>query len=346
MRLITLILRFGRFEFCWPQFICAATVALSKGDLPPFLHSLIRNMSNFHALAGMGAGLLSAICTLPYVISTLQHKTKPHRVTWWVLCTLEFVMLVNQLSAGGGSTIWLPLSAAIGHFILALLSIRYGEGRWSKFDVGLIAAALFSFVILTQFHSPLLALAWTISIDFLGFLPTLHKARRAPETESLSSWVLNFAGTCLNLFAVEQWSTSAAILPIYLFLGTGGVVFFLLMPYLRVLQPKPRLRRQIEQRLPRPISMGLFACRRLYNAAWKSIHSTPVYFWLYHYLIEEHYDFHYYGTRSTYRAYNKHRGYRLSDPLVTKPIAPIQNRLRRSGRFQVTQPEYNHSIEW
>jgi hypothetical protein len=299
-------------------------------------------MYNFHALAGMGAGLLSAICTLPYVVSTVQQKTKPHRVTWWVLCTLEFVMLVNQLSAGGGSTIWLPLSAAIGHFILALLSIRYGEGRWTKFDAGLIVAALFSFVILTQFNSPLLALGWTISIDFLGFLPTLHKARRAPETESLSSWIINFAGTSLNLLAVEQWSGSAAILPLYLFVGTGGVVFFLLAPYMRVVMPKSRLRRQLERRLPRSISVPLLAGRQLYNAAWRQLHRTPLYFWLYHYLIEAHGDFHYYGTRSSYRAYNKNRSYQFA-PI---PITAAPKRTRRSSRFQVTKPEYNHSIEW
>jgi hypothetical protein len=179
------------------------------------VHSSIRRMNNFHSFAGIAAGLLAGGCMVPYIYSTLKRQTKPHRVTWWVICTLDILMTVNQVLTDGGATIWLPLFAAIGHGALAILSIWHGEGRWSKFDVMLIAGALFSVVIWQKFNSPVFALGWNVIIDFLGFFPTLQKAYRAPKTESFSSWVLSFAGASLNMLAVEQWSGYAIVLPCY-----------------------------------------------------------------------------------------------------------------------------------
>jgi hypothetical protein len=304
-------------------------------------------MNNFHSIAGMASGVLVVVSMLPYILSTLQGKTKPHRVTWWVLCTLEFLMAANQFSLGGGDTIWLPLCAAIAHFTLALLSIRHGEGRWGRLDIILILSALFSIVIWRQFNSPLLALTWNIAIDFLGLLPTLRKARRAPETESLSSWVLSLFGTCLNLLAVEQWSWAAAILPLYYFFAAVLIVVFLLAPYLRVVQVKPRLRRRIERNLPQPMSGLIFTSRRIYHAIWARIHATPLFFWLYQVFVEERCDLNYFATRSSYRAYNKNRRYRHA-PGDYAPV-PVPQPVRRSlrhTRFHVTRPESNHSLEW
>ncbi len=239
-------------------------------------------MTNFHSVSGIAAGVLAVACMLPYIASTVKRQTQPHRVTWWVLCTLEFLMAGNQFLAGGGPTVWLPLCAAIGHCTLAILSIRYGEGRWGKLDVFLLMSALFSVVIWQQFNSPILALGWNLGVDFLGFLPTLRKARRAPETESLSSWVLSFFGTCLNLLAVEHWSGSTAILPLYLWAMNGLILLFLLAPNCRQMQ------------------------------------STPLYFWLYAVFVEERYDFNHFATRSSDRAHNKNRHYQYAPVTVAQ----------------------------
>ncbi len=298
-------------------------------------------MTNFHSVSGIAAGMLAVACMLPYIASTLKGQTKPHRVTWWVLCTLEFLMAGNQFLAGGGPTVWLPLFAAIGHCTLAILSIRYGEGRWGKLDVFLMISALFSVVIWQQFNSPILALGWNLSVDFLGFLPTLRKARRAPETESLPSWVLSFLGTCLNLLAVEHWSGSTAILPLYLWAMNGLILLFLLAPNFRQMQSQSRLRRRIERNLPRPIAIPLLTLRQMYNRVWASIHSTPLYFWLYAVFVEERYDFNHFATRSSYRAYNKNRHYQ------SVPVAVAQRRqVNRHSRYHVARPEYNHLTEW
>ncbi|MBE9032263.1 hypothetical protein IQ266_21215 [filamentous cyanobacterium LEGE 11480] len=293
-------------------------------------------MSNFQSFAGFSAGVVSIICVLPYIISTIQGKTKPHRVTWWVLSTIGFVLSANQYLAGGGNTIWMPLCAAIGQLGLALLSIRYGEGGWSTLDRICIVGACVSIAAWKIFHSPLLALGLSIMADFLGCLPTMQKSRRAPETENLTSWSLYLVGSVLNLFAVDQWNSVQMVLPSYIFMTDIIVVSLLLAPHLRILQAKSRMRRGVERYLPTVISMQLLALREFYNLMWHHIHTSELYFRLHFIFVEERYNFDRFATDGS-----THRRYYSYAP------TPLQNQTRRDrARRNAIQPESNHSLEW
>lgn len=290
-------------------------------------------MSSFQSTIGLVAGFLSIICVLPYIISTLQDKTKPHRITWWVLSLLGFMMALNQWLAGGGNTVWMPLCGAIGQMVLAILSIRHGEGGWGTLDRVCMMGVTTSGLILMCFQVPLLALLLNIGMDFLGFLPTLQKARRAPQTENLTCWSLYFLGSVLNLLAIDSWSSLEPILPLYLFFADGLIVIFLLGPYFRLLQAKPRLRRLINDYLPTPISLQVRLLRRIYNTMWHRIHTSDLYFRLHLVLVDERYDFSRFGTNTeNVRRYHN----------------AVPNHRNRGSQVQVAavQPEYNHSLEW
>ncbi|MBE9030097.1 sodium-independent anion transporter [filamentous cyanobacterium LEGE 11480] len=184
-------------------------------------------MSSFHSIMGAAAGVLSITCIIPYIISTIKGETQPHRVTWWILSVLGFMMSANHFAAGGTTTFWEPLCAAIGQLCIAILSIRYGKGGWGKLDQICMAGVIASLIVWQQLDSPMLALALTISVDFLACLPTIRKAIHCPQSEDFTCWMMYFISTAINLSAVQQWDLSHAALPVYLFTGNGFILSLL-----------------------------------------------------------------------------------------------------------------------
>jgi anti-anti-sigma regulatory factor len=202
-------------------------------------------MNSFPTTIGAVAGALSIVGVIPYIITTLQGKTKPHRITWWIFSILGLMMSANHFAAGGSSTVWMPLGGAIGQLVVAILSIRYGEGGWSRLDRLCLGGIGASLIVGQQSHSPLLALGLNIAIDWLGCVPTIQKARHAPESEDWSTWLIYFVGAALNLFAVQHWSLAEALLPLYLFVATGLIAVLLLYSQLRVWEAKYHVARGV-----------------------------------------------------------------------------------------------------
>ncbi len=199
-------------------------------------------MIELQEFAGFAAGFLSVICVVPYIVSTIKGKTKPHRVTWWVLTIMSLLFTANHFSIGGNNTIWLPLCTAIGQLAVAILSVRYGEGGWRFLDRICIVGICISLAAWQLLHSPLLSLGFCLAADLIAYLPTMRKAVRAPETENLTCWALISFGGGLNLLAIERWNSAEVILPVYLFLTTTTVVGLLLIPYFNSLSGKTIVR--------------------------------------------------------------------------------------------------------
>lgn len=189
-------------------------------------------MSNWHSTLGMAAGFFSILCVIPYIVTILQGKTHPSRATWWIWFVLSSAISLSYYSTGATTTIWLPVCGGIGQLAVALLSLKYGEGGWSRFDrVCLIGVGL-SFLVWWGFNAPFVALLCNLIIDLLGALPTALKSYQKPEQESLLTWSLYLIGSILNLLAVEHWSIELAVFPLYIFAVNAAIVACLLRPRL------------------------------------------------------------------------------------------------------------------
>ncbi|MBD2449319.1 hypothetical protein H6G76_19575 [Nostoc sp. FACHB-152] len=185
-------------------------------------------MAGWQATIGVVAGFLSILCFVPYIVTILQGKTKPNRATWWIWVILSTVISASYYSSGAGNTIWLPVCGGIGQLIVAILSLKHGEGGWSRFDRLCLLGVGISLLLWWQFNSPLIALLLNILIDFLGALPTIKKSYYEPQTENLLTWILYLAASTLNLFAIESWSFTLSAFPLYIFFINTTIVIFLL----------------------------------------------------------------------------------------------------------------------
>ena len=188
---------------------------------------------HLRAIAGQVAGVITFLAYLPYLFATINGETKPNRATWFLLVVIGSMLASSYFALGAETTIWVPVGYVIGPTIIAMLSIKYGEGGWSPFDRWCLLAALSTGVLWWIFDAPLTALLLNLLMDFISLLPTIKKGYLRPWTEDPFSWTMWFFGSVLNLLAVERWTFGIAIYPIYMAIGNGLIVALIYRKSLR-----------------------------------------------------------------------------------------------------------------
>ena len=182
---------------------------------------------------GIIAGIISALAFVPYCISILKGKTKPNRASWWIWFWLGILAYFSYKASGAHDTLWVALVYVITPFITAMLSLKYGEGGWNKFDLACLGCSIVGSLVWFISSSPLIALLLFLSIDLFGALPTLKKTYYHPETENSLAWFLMAVGNLVNVFAAEQLKFSILVYPLYMLI-VGGLILGLSLRKARI----------------------------------------------------------------------------------------------------------------
>ena len=184
-------------------------------------------MTGLQSLFGEAAGGLSFTGFALYVWSTLKGQTRPNRATWWVLTLVGVMIASSYFTEGARNTIWIPVSYVAGPLIVALLSLKYGDGEWETLDIWCLVAALLSAVVWLLFQAPFVTLMINITMDFIALIPTIKKSWARPDGEDRAAWALETAACALNLVAVERWAWGIALYPVYLVVVNGAITLVL-----------------------------------------------------------------------------------------------------------------------
>jgi len=180
-------------------------------------------------LVGKIAGILTILAYIPYIHAIVRRKTSPNRATWFIWAFVSFIMLISYYLSWARNTIWLPLGYAVGSSMIAILSIRYGEGGWTIFDRSCLIGVGLSIALGFMLKSPQVVLFSNILNDFFGMLPTIKKSYLRPQYENKLAWIMFFAGSAANIIAIDNWNFSIATYPIFLFCEIGIVVGLLFL---------------------------------------------------------------------------------------------------------------------
>jgi hypothetical protein len=183
-------------------------------------------MENFKLYAGVLGGVFALAAYVPYVVSVVKKETNPVKASWitWTLSTL--IILLSSYAVGVRNTIWLPLAYATGCTVVTLLSFKYGSRGWSGFDKVCMAVVLISIGVWYFFNNPLLALLLNISIDLVGYLPTLKKLiQERSEQEDVSAWGLHVLGAAFSVLALPGVSVEI-LYPLTMFVMDGSTFAF------------------------------------------------------------------------------------------------------------------------
>ena len=179
---------------------------------------------------GIAAGVINTIGLLPYLRDIFRHKTKPERATWWIWLVLNFIALSAQWAAGATWSLGLTVGQIFAVGLIAVLSLKYGYGKFHKKHYISLAVAGVGVLIWKLTSDPLAALVIVVLIDFMAFYLTIVKSWHAPNTETLSSWVLASIAAGCGVLAIGEWTDIAkSIYPGYIFIANSFLVMLIVL---------------------------------------------------------------------------------------------------------------------
>ena len=181
-------------------------------------------ITDWHAIAGITAGIVQAVSIIPYIWSMIRGTTRPNIVSW-SLWTLEQIIAVAALWSAGASWPIIILVAATFNtaLVLVLCLFGYGYKHFGLLDGVCLVLALAALGLWYITSDPLIALVLSVAADFSATLPTIAKVWKEPGSELAWSWLMVVAAGALALIATTKLDVANLIWPIY-FVLAGGVV--------------------------------------------------------------------------------------------------------------------------
>lgn len=157
--------------------------------------------------------ILSVIAYAPYIKDTIQGKTKPHIYTWLIGGGVTFIIFLLQFLAGGGPGTWVTLTVSIFSLIIAALSARQADWDITKLDTIFLIAAIIALILWLIIDQPTISMLLLVGVGVLGFAPTIRKTWNRPETETLSTYLINTLRHGLSFLALSHYTLLTGLFP-------------------------------------------------------------------------------------------------------------------------------------
>ena len=181
-----------------------------------------------HVFFGLLSGVIASAGFIPYIVSVLRKRTKPHPISWTLWAIVGFLILISYWGSGARETIWLALINFLGPLTVAFFSIRYWDRGFTRFDYACLGIGLFGVLLWIIYRSAPLALTFSIAADLFANLPTIKKSYADPKSENLTAWIIFVSANLISLLAIRVWTYGVALYPIYQIISSGSVLFVVL----------------------------------------------------------------------------------------------------------------------
>lgn len=159
---------------------------------------------------------LPLLSPIIYVRSILDGFTKPHRTTHFVLLLITTVAFIGLLAQDNKAALGLAFASVVQQVVIVGLSLRYGMGGKTPFDVVCLLLALLGVVWWQITDDPLVAVTAAVAADLIGCIPTLLKTYRWPHTEEWRFYALDTIAGIAAFLALHDRSFELAIYPAYI----------------------------------------------------------------------------------------------------------------------------------
>lgn len=171
----------------------------------------------------LGTLILSLASPIFYTRSMIAGKSKPHRITRlivWLAAVAGILGVLGTSNVSGLIFACIFLARATYLFIMSLI---FGVGGASKLDRYCLAIAVLALVLYVTTGSGLLAIAFGIIADLIGYIPTFVKTWHKPSSEDPTFFFIEMIASLFAVFAI--WQIRVDILfPIYFVLCSAVVL--------------------------------------------------------------------------------------------------------------------------
>jgi hypothetical protein len=176
------------------------------------------------------ASLLAFVGNIPYLIDVIKQKVKPHPYTWFVWTIVSCIVFFGQLARGAGVGAIPTAAAEIFTVIIFLFSLRYGFKHVTRTDTIFLIIALLGIIPWIITKDPTVSVIIAVSIDFIGFMPTLRKTWQHPETEMPLLYSMNVLRHILMLFSLQAYNIATMLHSIVMIVTNSIMTAFIIIP--------------------------------------------------------------------------------------------------------------------
>ncbi len=165
---------------------------------------------DLHVLAGGASLAVGVVGYALYITSIVKRRIVPHAFSWGVWGLMATVMFFGQRVAGAGPGSWVVGLAALACGVIFLLSLRWGEKRITRLDIGMLGLGLLALALWAMTRDPLLAVLLAGLANVIGGNgPTIRKAYDDPASESALYFALTTLKYAFALVALSSWNFTA-----------------------------------------------------------------------------------------------------------------------------------------
>lgn len=160
------------------------------------------------------AVVISGLSFLPYIWSIFRGTVRPHVLSWSIWGLTTSIVFFAQRAGGAGVGAWpVGISALLAFSIAVIAYFKRAEIRISATDWLFFVLALLAIPLWAVTHNPVWAVLLVTFVDVLGFGPTIRKAYRQPQTESVLFFSLIVLRNVFVLLALEHYSLTTVLFP-------------------------------------------------------------------------------------------------------------------------------------
>lgn len=152
------------------------------------------------------------------ITSVLKGGFKPQRMTRFLIMLVSFLFVATLFANGDKNGIYLASAQLLGSIAMFYLSLKRGMGGNTRLDWVVFMMAIGSLILWQTTNMAFLGLVMSIVTDFIGFVPTLVKTWKYPETEEWKFYMSDVVASFFSILSIAVFSLQNLAFPIYIFL--------------------------------------------------------------------------------------------------------------------------------
>ena len=169
------------------------------------------------------SAILVTIGPITYAASIIKGKTKPHRMTRFILAFVLTLNFVSILAVQGnlGAVLFAGITC-LQALVIFGMSLWRGMGGTSRFDWICLFIAAIGIIGWKLTGNPLVGIWFSVLADLSAYLPAFLKTYHHPHTESPWYYILSGIAAFFSLVAYKI--EAASIFQIYILLCCGIMI--------------------------------------------------------------------------------------------------------------------------
>lgn len=168
--------------------------------------------------------LLAAVFILfgdaKYLISAIQGKIKPNKITWFLWSLAPFIAFAAEIQQNVGISSITTAAFGTVPALIFVASVVNKKAHWKiqRFDLFCGFLSLMGLVLWYTTKIGNIAIIFSILADGFAAIPTVIKSFHHPETESYSAYLGSATGGIITLLTIKTWDFAHFGFPLYIFL--------------------------------------------------------------------------------------------------------------------------------